>query len=237
MSLLKGRKNSGFTLVELVIVVVIIGAIAGLLLTNFTSFNSGRTEDALRRISETITFLHHQAVSDQAFYQIEFNLKSAKGDEGEGEQWYRVGVLKPEEEDQKELSELCTSETGTLSCELSDLLSPSVGTAQTFIPPPTFPSLWEKIYLPHSLLLEEVKTNRAIVRYQDSSIEVDGIKAYLLFSPRGFSDFAVIQYSRNQLQPYTQLVNPFTGIVETYKERKDFEWSYGKKRSEAGERE
>lgn len=56
-----------------------------------------------------------------------------------------------------------------------------------------------------------------------------GGKAYIHFSPRGFSEFAVIHFHLYNDDPVTLVDNPFTGLVTVYPGFRDFEWTYGKK--------
>ena len=53
---------SGFTLIELIVVVLVLGAAMALVGLRLGTFNFWREEAFIRKISETITFLHHQAV-------------------------------------------------------------------------------------------------------------------------------------------------------------------------------
>ena len=52
--------------------------------------------------------------------------------------------------------------------------------------------------------------------------------AYILFSPRGFSEFAILHLSSTTRDPVTILINPFTGLTETFREYRDYEWTYGR---------
>jgi hypothetical protein len=51
---------------------------------------------------------------------------------------------------------------------------------------------------------------------------------YLIFSPRGTSEFGVIHLDIGPDDPVTILVNPWTGLAETYREYKEFKWTLGK---------
>lgn len=62
--------SSGFTLIELVLVIVIIGLVFGVVGLRGGSFDFWKEEGFIRRIAETLNFLHHQAVVDQAFYRM-----------------------------------------------------------------------------------------------------------------------------------------------------------------------
>lgn len=201
----------GFTLIELVVVILLIGAIATIVGLRTGSFTHWKEQGFIRKLSETIIFLHHQAVADQAFYRLEFDFDTRS---------YRVGVLKSEGES-AELAELA-AQVGNLSLELAAFLSPSLGETQTLIPPPSFPSLADPVPFSDDLVLTDIRTMRG------KQAAKEGGKAYIMFSPRGFSEFAVLHFVRAGGAPLTILVNPFTGNTEIYYELKDFEWTYGR---------
>lgn len=209
--------SGGFTLVELVLVIVIIGLVFGVVGLRSGSFDFWKEEGFIRRISETLSFLHHQSVADQAFYRIDFDLEKNE---------YRVRVVRTEEHDDEERLAEIAADAGAISLELAAFLNPSVGRSQTLIPPPSIPSLADPQPFPPGMSIIDIRTMRGVATPgQDES-------AYILFSPRGFSEFAVLHLRLSNGQPLTMLVNPFTGLTEIYREYRDFEWSYGRKRKE-----
>jgi hypothetical protein len=88
-------------------------------------------------------------------------------------------------------------------------------------PPPDFPSLAEEQYFPPGTTLTDVRTLRGV------QTPVDG-EAYILYSPRGFSEFSVIHLQLSNGEVVTILVNPWTGNPEIYRGYRDFEWTYGR---------
>lgn len=202
----------GLTLIELVIVIVIVAIMA-----TFTAYQSGtisfwREEGFIRRLSETIVFLHHQAVVDQAYYRLQFDIEKHT---------YQVGVMQTEAGNESSLA-AAAADAGTLTLELAGFLSPSIGRSQSMIPPPSFPSLAEPVEFPRELSISDIRTMRG------KTEAADGGTPYILFSPRGFSEFAVIHLENDRGQPFTILVNPFTGLTDIYHEYKDFVWTYSK---------
>ena len=204
----------GFTLIELALVIVIIAIAYTLASVSFGVVSYWHEESFLRKLTGTFNFLYHQAVSDQAYYQIEFDLN---------DRVYRVGVLRPEAEDAAWLQTV-GQDAGTLSLELAALLNPSPGGTYTVIPPPDYPSLAEAIPLPEEMLIEDIRTMRG------KTLGSEGGKVYVLFSPRGFAEFAVLHFLTSSKKSVTVLVNPFTGTTELLREYKDYEWTYGKKK-------
>jgi prepilin-type N-terminal cleavage/methylation domain-containing protein len=208
-----GIRQRGFTLVELVLVILIIGLSMGLVSVRLGVLDFWREQTALRKLSETIVLLNTQAVMDQAFYRLEFDLQKNE---------YRVGVMRPEDT-------ITANANGVnlppLALELAALLSPAIASGSTMIPPPSIPSLAQPTKLPGKLVFLDVVTPRGKSAQGDSREN-----PYLMFSPRGFSEFGVIHLSSGGNSAVTILSNPWTGVAETYREYKDFEWTLGKQK-------
>ena len=200
----------GFTLVELVLVIAIIGVTFGLVATRSGTFDLWKERDFERNFSETIVFLHHQALADQSYYRLEIDFD---------QNTFQIGVMKNEEENNEELADLA-SDAGILSVELSAFQHPSFGRTQSMIPPPGFPSLADAKKPPARIVFDDVRTMRGL------STKTEGGKAYIMFSPVGFSEFAVIHLRYPGEKITTILVNPFTGLTEIFNEYKDFQWKY-----------
>jgi prepilin-type N-terminal cleavage/methylation domain-containing protein len=201
-----------FTLIELVVVIAILGivmTVVGLRLGVFSFWNE---ETFIRRLSETIVFLHHQAVADQSFYQLEFDFEKNT---------YRIGVLRSDADVNADLTDI-GEDAGAITLELAAYLNPSVGKEFTLIPPPGFPSLAEPFKFPEGMFIERLRTVRGITEREKGAVD------YIRFSPRGLSEFAVIHLGLRDTAQRTILVNPFTGNTEIFNGLKDFEWTYGR---------
>jgi prepilin-type N-terminal cleavage/methylation domain-containing protein len=227
----QANKTLGFTLLELVIVIAVIGAMYGII-----SFSPGsriywEREAFLRRINETITFLYHRAVADGVHYRMEFHMnESSECFEESGQYCIKIGEIVAEEENTSNLGGLLNQSAGVglLTLELAVRQNPSIGQYQMMVEPRNFPSLSKPIYLPFGASFIDVRTMRGL----ETPNQNQSTPPYITFSPRGFSEFAVIHLAfaanDDQEQQVTILVNPWTGIPETYREYKDFEWSYGR---------
>jgi len=198
------------------VVISIIGIAGALLAVKTGTFDFWKEESFLRRFSETIEFLHHQSVQDGEYYQLEINFEDNS---------YRVGLLKADEDVDQNLD--VDPDAGALSLELAAFLNPNFVSEGTLIPPPSFPSLAEPTSLPSGASFTDVKT------MLQGEVNLKLAKTTnIFFSPRGFSEFAVIHLELSAGQPITILINPFTGLTEIYRERRDFEWTYGQKKTQ-----
>lgn len=213
----ESRRIRGFTLIELVVVLSLIGMLTAFATWRLGSFAYWREESFIRRFSETIVFLHHQAVFDQIYYALEIDLQKEK------HPVYRIGVLNPEYT--TPASGAAPTSGTALSQELSLFLNPTLGDGQTLTPSTTFPSLANPVEFPDGMYIEDIRTMRGKHRASE------GGKVYVMFSQRGFSEFAVFHLRTSQGAPITILVNPFTGTTDIIRDYKDFEWSYGRKKS------
>lgn len=214
---MRSRNNtctSGFTLLELVLVIAIIGIAAGIITVRFGGLDAWNERSALRKLSETLVLLNNQAVMDQAFYRLEFDLE---------ENSYRVGVMRPEN---MVTESTCGANLPPLELELAALLSPSMASGATMIPPPSIPSLALPTNLPSSMAFLDIVTPRGTHMRDSDSSE----KPYLLFSPRGFSEFGVIHLGNRQKIVKTVLSNPWTGLAEIFDGYKELQWTLGQQR-------
>jgi hypothetical protein len=148
---------------------------------------------------------------DQSFYRMDFDLENRQ---------YRINVVKNES---PALSNPSGINLPPLQMELAALLSPDMGDESTLIPPPSYPSLAEPTTLPGMMKFRDVLTPRGKVSAGDKRES-----PYLIFSPRGTSEFGVIHLDIGPDDPVTILVNPWTGLAETYREYKEFKWTLGK---------
>jgi len=220
------KKDSAFTLLEVAVVILILGVVYATLIPHFPSVEYWKEEDMLKKLSETISFLHRQAVNDGVYYTIQFDLNGTVLDGCSGHSCYKVGEVEAhgstsqEGEDSTE-----TSKTSSLTKELLAYLNPLMGNIENFKEPQNFPSLGTPTVFEEGTRIVEIKTMRGVF-YPNAGDDLP----YIVFSPRSFSEFAVIHIQlNNENNKVTLLVNPFSGLTEIYRGDKfrDFEWTYG----------
>lgn len=209
------ESEAGFTLIELILVIVIVGLATGLLTVRLGAFDFWKEQTTLNKLKETIVLLNNQAVIDQAFYRLEFDLE---------ENLFRVGVMREEDPN---VNVVAGVNLAPLEQEESLLLSPSMPSGATMIPPPSIPSLAQPTKFPGRLRVDDVVTRRG------KAVRGEGRgNPYLLFYPSGFSDFGVIHISRGENSAVTILSNPWTGLAEEYPGYKEFKWTLGRRETE-----
>ena len=197
------RKDRGFTIIELVIVITIMGMMVSLFIGKLSSINYWKEEGTLKKLSSTVAYLNTMAVIDQKFYIMEFDINGNQ---------YRVGIV--------ESNNRVDSKAPLMERELAAMISPYIGDSETIISPPDTPSLAEPIILPGEMKFTDIMTPRGKSYAGDNREN----KPYLIFSPRGVSEFGVIHIMMGPEHPVTVLANPWTGLAEVYREYKEFEW-------------
>lgn len=203
---------SGFTLIELVIVITIVGLMLFIGLQSTSTVQYWRQQAAIREITESFRFLFQQAMADQSYYRIEFDLKTNS---------YTIGVVRGEPEDDERFQDIA-SDAGRISLELTAFLNPSVGETHTIIPPPDYPSLGEPKQLPEGLIIEKIYTPQGWHSRPQSE------KVYVHFAPRGFAEFTVLHLRQAKTRELTLVNNPFTGSITIQEGFRDYKWTYGR---------
>lgn len=201
-------KQGGFTLLEIVIVMVLMALLAGSVSSGFGLLNRYRESQFITNLAQTLEFLHAEALSSQQFYQIEFDLVRKS--------WH-VGLLQTEDQ---QSSAVPATGVGILTMELAEFLNPPLGNAQSFMIPPDFPSLAQERLMPGTGGFADIVTPRGKITPET------GEKPYIIFSPRGFTEFSVIHLVLENGTFITLVTNPFTGEIEIHDGYKEFRWSY-----------
>jgi prepilin-type N-terminal cleavage/methylation domain-containing protein len=208
------KRASGFTLIELVLVIAIVGLTLGLVSVRLGATDFWREQASLRKLTETIALLNNQAILDQQFYRLEFDLQSNS---------FRAGVMRPDNAGLGSASAGSASgiNLDPLEEQLALLLSPESSSTATMIPPPSMPSLAEPTTLGGRYVILDVITSEGKFSREDE----DAPKPAIRFSPRGASDFGVIHISTGGDSAITIVANPWTGLAEKYPGYKDFKWT------------
>jgi prepilin-type N-terminal cleavage/methylation domain-containing protein len=206
--------SGGFTLIELILVMAVVALTLGLVAVRLGAIDFWREQTSLRKLTETIVLLNNQAVLDQQFYRLEFDLKANS---------FKAGVLRPEDSGLGILGadeRRAAINLDPLEEQLALLLSPESSSGATMIPPPSIPSLAEPTKLGGRYVLLDIVTAHGKFSRDDNE---DLPNPALRFSPRGVSDFGVIHISTGPESAITVLANPWTGLAEIYPGYREFE--------------
>jgi prepilin-type N-terminal cleavage/methylation domain-containing protein len=206
--------SSGFTLLELIIVVSIATLITVAFTTRFGIFERFQEDRFISEMINTLEFLHDEAKKSYTFYSFSFDLKNRTWRAGQ----LNGGNSNLPNPNSTQTNPLLAQGVGTLTSELASFLNPPLGNPEQLSPPEGFPSLYEEHRLPGEARFSDIVTPRGMVT------EESGYNPYIIFSPRGFTEFAVIHLKKSNGSDLTLLTNPFTGIVELHQGYQEFKW-------------
>lgn len=232
-------KESGLSLVELLMVILLIGIMSGLASTQIDSILVWRQKQEIRQLAQTWNFLfHHSVAKGQAFrlvidldrdtYHVlrEINQPSAlqvqevdflSNLRTQGEQRRRA-------EEQTELLEaegeqaLNESLRGASLEELfSSMLYSDPHSSVQLTRPEELKSLAERHQLPEGLDITSVKL---------ADQEPSEGQTFIRLSPRGSSQFAIIRLKALEEVDFSIFLNPSTGEIEIEEGFLDYEWTF-----------
>lgn len=193
------KNSSAFTFIELTLVITILAVLTMFVAVKTGSYNYWKQQSTIRELSGLLNFLHNQAISDQSYYKMEFDIDRNA---------YRVGILKADSDISAIDTENEYSDVGNLTREINDFMNPTLGDAQTLIPPPSYPSLFEPTFLPDGMKFDRIKTEREDWDKNENNV------AEIIFSPKGYSEFSDIYLKFETGQVIVLAMNPYTGIVD-----------------------
>ena len=70
------RARRGFTLIEIMVVVAIIGVLAGILVPRLPDITASRLKSTARRLAGTITYLYERSAATQLVYRLTLDMES-----------------------------------------------------------------------------------------------------------------------------------------------------------------
>ncbi|MCB0345382.1 MAG: type II secretion system protein [Bdellovibrionales bacterium] len=228
--------EGGFTLVEIILVIILFVFMSGLVVTRFDTLMGWRQRGDLRKLVDTWEFLYSQALSRNTGYQLRLDIdKNAyrvlrevvqTDDEvhnvdylanlrTEGEKKRREAA---KVEDALSLEEEYAREDLRQTQDLETLFYQEIfadpNGSVRLGRPIEFPKLADEVQLAPGISIRDVRTLRGE--------QTEGT-AYIRFSPRGAAEFAVIHLEVGD-QIYTAMMNPSTGKVLIENGDKQYEW-------------
>ncbi len=185
-----GRRGDGFTLIELILVLVIMGLLTALVTPAITSLTGLKLKTAARKVAAGLRYARSQAVATGSDYQVVFNLE--KGE-------MTIESLKEEEEpyynredaEQEEYGGKVEEET----VEEEDVPK-KVKKKKTYIIP------------------EEVTLAKVIVEGEEITEDDDEGETWIDFYPNGSCSGGEIFLTDERERTYRIALNFLTGIVE-----------------------
>jgi len=235
----KLRGEAGFTLVELVVVLVLIGLLGSLGYSRVDSVLQFKQKENLRDFANTWEFLFQYSLArgesyrlvldlDENYYQVLREIPAKPGEVVEVDLLKNLRTRREQERREKEETEtLITDEqqqqleqeaqTGDLSEQFFHMVFSDPNRSFKLAPPEEFPELADANYFVAGLEIKDFKNG------------VDTLeegKTFIRFSPRGASQFALVHFTVDESN-FTLFMNPSSGKVSIENEYKDYEWTYG----------
>lgn len=185
------KSKKGFTLIELMVTLVIVGLIMGLAIGQVGKTLSWDFKAAARRLSSTIRYLYNKSATEGVTLRLVFDLDDPSfWVEGTSESF----TLTREEE------EAFSKRSETKDSKSEELKSKEV----TFSPQES--SLTKPYHLPKGVYFKDIYAEHQIA-------PVDSGKAYIYFFPQGYVERSVINLrDKNDEVHYGLKVNPISGI-------------------------
>lgn len=237
-------QDSGFTLIEMIMVIVLLGVISGIAAVRLESVGMWKKKDDLRSFAATWETLFNEAVATQYGFQLVIDLDEqnyyalqeipnrSESSTVQVDYLENLRIKSQQERLEKEkleesrknlenqIAEVAEFESGDLEKQYYAAIFADPFQAASTSPPLDFPSLAEKKYLSSGLRIKDVKIMNE---------KIEEGSAIIRFSPQGSSTFAVVHFELEEGEAsFTLIMNPSTGRVTTLPNYVDYEWSLGK---------
>lgn len=242
----RGSSAGGFTLVELIVVILLIVTLSSLALSRLDSASGWQQKNALREFGDTWQMLLFEALNRRDAYRLIIDLDAnsyfvRREVPLDRDTVIQVDYLKNlrtksekerrkhREEDQllsldDEYRQDEIRQNGPLEELFYQTVFADPNASARLAVPTEFPGLAQEKVLPPGLFFKEVET---------SAQKAKSGQIVIRFSPRGASEYALVRMQAGD-QTFTIFVNPATGSAETVSGDADFEW-LKRKTAEAAE--
>lgn len=229
----------GFTLVELILVIVLVAIISTFAVTKFSSIDGWKQEGDLRRFASTWQFLFNEAYGRAETYRLVVNLddnyyqvlREAPLPQDEIQQVDLLQNLRTRGEQErrkdKELdnldnleeafAEFDRAQSGPIENQYYNTKYRDGHSDVKLTRPLDFPKLAEKKFLVEGLNIRDV------ILQGSEETQVDG-EVFFRFTPHGASDFAVIHFTFDEEQIFTAVSHPATGELSVIAGDKEYDW-------------
>jgi len=192
------RKNnrSGFTLIEILITLAIIGMIVGLSMGQIGKILSLDMKKTAKRLGSTIRYLYHKSATESLTLRLVFDIdESSYWVEGTSGPFALVREEDEEEEDEEEEDADAAERVPIFTRQESRLLKP--------------------IQLPSGVYFKDIYAEHQIDRISEG-------RAYIYFFPQGYVERSVINLRDKEDEKHFSIeVNPISGSVKILKEYKE----------------
>jgi prepilin-type N-terminal cleavage/methylation domain-containing protein len=197
------RSAKGFTLLEMMIVVVIVGLLAFLGANTIKGAFKSKSRELSWRMASTIRYLYNSAITENKTYRLVFDFENnSYWAESTSERVLLEKKASPETKEAALTPSESGSEEGSEKVTPISPMEPVFGAVES--------ALMETRTLPSGIFIKDVYTGK--------NVAAAG-KAYIHFFPNGFAERAIINFRDESDEKHVSIkINPFNGETDVSQE-------------------